>query len=121
MKRRGVFPHTITVEHRTVTGTDDRNNDVRTVTSTVDGLPANVHPSSAVGLSQEDTENRERDTSLLEIEALPYWHGANVEIPAEDTIIWEGRTYEVLGAADIETDHLGRRDHLHFTARRIVG
>lgn len=117
MKRRGAFPHTITVNHKGVTGTDSRNNEIRGTTSTVDDLPASVHPLQ----DTEDIEDRERSTRLYEIEALPYWHGANVAIAAEDTITWNGLTLELLGDAQVETDHLGRLDHLKFDARKIVG
>lgn len=117
MRRRAAFPHVITVQHQTVTGTDERNNEIRSVTSTVDDLPASVTPT-------DDTENiddRSRSTEIFDIEALPYWRGENVEIPAEDTILWGDLTLEMLGPAAVETDHLGRRDCLRFTARRIVG
>lgn len=117
MRRRGAFPQTIIVQHQTVTGTDDRNNEIRGVTSTVDDLPASVTPIE----DTEDIDDRERSTQVFDIEALPTWRGADVDIAAEDTILWDGLELELLGPAAVQTDHLGRRDHLKLTARRIIG
>lgn len=117
MKRRAAFPHEITVEHRTPTTTDGRNNAVRTITSTVEGLPAAI-------TYVDDTDNlddRDRLTRVIQVEALPRWDGADIEIPAQDTVIFDGDRFDLLGSAELRFDHAGRRHHLLFRARRIVG
>lgn len=116
MTRRTSFPTTVTVRRRVPGANDSRNNQTLTDVDTPD-VPARVDPAD----ESEDIVDRDRDTRTRHLVLPAVWLGNTMMLEAKDAVVIDGDVYELIGAAELNTDHAGRAQNVSIVCRRIVG
>lgn len=116
MTRRAAFPHSVTVRRRVAGATDDRNNQSFTDADTP-AVPARIDST----VETEDIVDRDRASDTREVVLPAVWLGASMNLEAKDALVIDGHVYELLGNAELNTDHAGRPQNVTITCRRIIG
>ncbi|QBI53427.1 hypothetical protein [Streptomonospora litoralis] len=104
-------PVTVTVVRRTVTGTDERGNDVYSETE-VDYPDCHMQP----GSREEDLDNRDTTTSEWWIDGP-----SDMDVVETDEVKVAGVRYEIDGKPKRWGSPTGRLAHVEMTIREVSG
>lgn len=116
MTRRASFPDFVTVRRRVPGENDGRNNQTFTDEDTPN-VPARRDPVEET----EDIFDRDRATETRQYVLPAFWIGDSMELKAIDALVLNGLVFELIGAAELNTDHAGRPQNVTVICRRIVG
>lgn len=116
MTRRASFPDFVTARRRVPATNTARNNQTFTDVDQ-ENVPARIDTAAET----EDIVERNRATETLQVITPAVWMGQSMALAAIDALVIGGHVYELIGNADLSSDHAGRSQNVTITCRRIVG